>query len=204
MATLANQGMASQMAFGQHGCAFIDDGDHVLVPPDGMVVVAIQCLGDTEFDTLIAEDPTQFINTASAAHGIASQAVGGGGGSAGSFNSEYLSMAATATASLGDSVYSDAGAFLARIVEKGTLVVSDGSTLSTDTAIKLDRSVSIANSATLLFANKGQGGGGHTLATANVFPKGMTIYGRWAAVSLAADQNSDGAVCYFGPTYSPV
>lgn len=204
MATLANQGMASQMAFGQHGCAFIDDDDHFLIPPDGMVVVAIQCLGDTEFDTLTAEDPTQFMNTASAAHGIASQAVHSAGASTRYLNNQYIQMAATATASLGDSVYSDAGVFLARIAEKGTLVMPGGGELSTDGAIKLDRGVVIADGATLLFANKGQGGGGHTLATANVFPKGMTIYGRWSAVSLAADQNSDGAVCYFGPTYSPV
>ena len=171
MATLANQGMASQMAFGQHGCAFIDDGDHFLIPPDGMVVVAIQCLGDTEFDTLTAENPTLFMNTASAAHGIASQEVHSSGGSALYLNSQYIVMAATATASLGDSVYSDAGVFLARIVEKGTAVTTAGSTLSSGAAIKLDRSVSIANSATLLFANKGQGGGGHTLATATYFQK---------------------------------
>lgn len=192
------------MAFGQHGCAFIDDDDHFLIPPDGMVVVAIQCLGDTEFDTLTAEDPTQFMNTASAAHGIASQAVHSGGGTANYLNSQYILMAATATASLGDSVYSDAGVFLARIAEKGTLVMSGGGELSTGAAIKLDRAATIADGATLLFANKGQGGGGHALAITNVFPKGMTIYGRWSAVSLAADQNSDGAVCYFGPTYSPV
>jgi len=42
------------------------------------------------------------------------------------------------------------------------------------------------------------------LATSNVFPVGTIIYGRWTVVSLAADQNSDGAILYLGPgNYHP-
>ena len=32
----------------------------------------------------------------------------------------------------------------------------------------------------------------------NIFGEGMTIYGRWTAVSLAADYANGGVICYFG------
>ena len=41
-----------------------------------------------------------------------------------------------------------------------------------------------------------------SLAVANdvVFPKGLTIYGRWTSVSLQAD-STHGVICYYGPAY---
>ena len=78
MATLSNTGMSNQMAFGQLGSAFLDTDAGVLVPPNGMVVVAIQCLGDTEFDILTAEDPNRFINKISASHATAADTVATG------------------------------------------------------------------------------------------------------------------------------
>ena len=66
------------MAFGQFGCALIDDADHILVPPAGMVVVAIQCLDDTTFDLLTSEDPNRFFNTAQAAHNVTEDTVSTG------------------------------------------------------------------------------------------------------------------------------
>ena len=62
MATLANQGMSSQMAFGQHGSTHID-GNTAHTPPSGKVYVAIQCLEDTTFTKLEAEDPTKHFST---------------------------------------------------------------------------------------------------------------------------------------------
>ena len=54
MATLANQGVASQMAFGQHGSAFID-GANLYEAPAGKVVIAMTFLEDTTFSTLTPE-----------------------------------------------------------------------------------------------------------------------------------------------------
>jgi len=54
MATLANQGMASQAAFGQLGSSFVDNGG-TYTPPSGKVVVAITCLSDTIFTALVPE-----------------------------------------------------------------------------------------------------------------------------------------------------
>ena len=68
MATLANTGMANQMAFGQHGSAYCNTQTGEVVPPKGKVIVAVQFLVDTTLTDLIAEDPSQYINTAEAAH----------------------------------------------------------------------------------------------------------------------------------------
>jgi|11_taG_2_1085331.scaffolds.fasta_scaffold30184_2 hypothetical protein len=64
MATLANQGVASQMAFGQHGSMHVDATAQECKPPSGMVFVAITSLDDaTEFTNLVAEDNTRYLGT---------------------------------------------------------------------------------------------------------------------------------------------
>ena len=196
MARLSNTGEANQMAFGQHGCAFVDDDTDIFIPPDGKVVVAIQCLGDTEFDLLVSEDPNRFFNTSGAAHATADITVTGSGGTA-TEGAGFIDTTGTPAASLiGKSLYlSTSGAFLAKVKSVG-VDASGGSDAST---LEMDRDVTIANSAVLSVTDQDQGAGGHQLAAANVFPKGMTIYGRWTVVSLAEDQNSDGAVLYLGP-----
>ena len=67
MATLANQGVASQASFGQLGCAHTDSAT-AITPPKGKVIVAITFLADNVLTGLIAEDPSQYFNTAEAAH----------------------------------------------------------------------------------------------------------------------------------------
>ena len=44
----------------------------------------------------------------------------------------------------------------------------------------------------------GAGSGGVAVDSDNIFGEGMTIYGRWTAVSLAADYANGGVICYFG------
>ena len=180
---------------GQDGCAFIDADADIFIPPDGKVVIAIQCLGVTEFDLLVSEDPNRFFNTASSAHGIAQDTVSTGGSGV-----TFIDMDGDATASVGDSMYlASTGAFIAKVKSVG--VASNGS--ADASAIELDRAATVTTAAHI-FTNSNQGSGGVTLATANVFPSGMTIYGRWTAVSLAADQTGDGAVLYLGPgNYHP-
>jgi len=67
MATLANQGMSNQMAFGQHGSAYIDTAT-TLTPPTGKVIVAITFLDNNTPTGLVAEDPKTTFNTAEASH----------------------------------------------------------------------------------------------------------------------------------------
>ena len=180
------------MAFGQFGCAFIDDDDNILVPPAGMVVVAIQCLGDTEFDELIAEDNTRFFNTDSAAHSIAQDTV-----ATGVTNGTFIDMDGddVPQSRVGQSMLlASDRSFIAKVKSVGT----DSAGNADASAIELDRTCTVT-AAAHIFISGNEGTGGVQLDTSNVFPKGMTIYGRWIEVSLAADQNSDGAVCYFGP-----
>lgn len=113
MATLANQGVASQASFGQLGSGFLDT-DSEYTPPSGYVVVAITCLADTSFDILTSEDGTRHFGFAAAGAGTNS------------------------------------------------------------TAIEAD----------------------------NIFPQGITIYGRWTNVGITAD-NIGGIILYLGPSKSP-
>lgn len=192
MATLANQGASSQMAFGQFGCAFIDTGTDILVPPAGMVVVAIQCLGDTEFDELIAEDNSRFFNTDAAAHSVAQDTV-----ATGVTNGTFIDMNGddVPQSRVGQSMLlASDRSFIAKVKSVGT----DSAGNADASAIELDRTCTVT-AAAHIFISGNEGTGGVELDTGNVFPKGMTIYGRWIEVSLAADQLTDGAICYFGP-----
>lgn len=49
-----------------------------------------------------------------------------------------------------------------------------------------------------LAANSGQGTNNEVIDSSNVFPKGMTIYGRWTAVTAATDDDG-GVILYLGP-----
>lgn len=39
---------------------------------------------------------------------------------------------------------------------------------------------------------------GEAIAATTVFPKGLTVYGKWTQVSLAAAGTTAGIICYFG------
>ena len=44
----------------------------------------------------------------------------------------------------------------------------------------------------------GNGTGSDATTSDQVFPKGLTIYGRWEEFALAAGDSTGGAICYFG------
>ena len=59
-------------------------------------------------------------------------------------------------------------------------------------------SVAITNDEVLHFSSRALpvGGGGQQLASADVFPKGLTIYGRWTSINLAG--GTSGIIAYIG------
>ena len=64
---------AMNIQLGKHGTAFINDTG-TLKPPSGYVIVAIQIAeSGTTIGTLVAEDATKWLNTATAAHDAATQ-----------------------------------------------------------------------------------------------------------------------------------
>ena len=42
------------------------------------------------------------------------------------------------------------------------------------------------------------GGAGYTPDASNVFPKGLTVYGRWKGFTLSAADSTGGLIAYFG------
>ena len=179
------------MAFGQHGSAFLDTAANSFVPPDGKVVVAIQCLGDVSFSALTAEDQDRFIGISTrSAHGKDQDTV-----NTGVTNGTFIDMDGDATASVGDSMYlASNGSFIAKVKSVGT----DSSGDTDASAIELDR-VCTVTAAAHIFTNGNQGSGGQAMASDQVFPKGTTIYGRWTFVSINADASAAGVILYLGP-----
>jgi hypothetical protein len=116
MATLSNTGMANQMAFGQHGSAFMD-GTAAYTAPSGKVVVAITFLEDTVFSALTPEATGDCFGLA---------------------------------------------------------------------------------------ASSGQGTGNEVVAGTTVFPKGLTVYGRWTTLTTDAASSNGGVILYLGPAKSPI
>jgi|TARA_Y100000015_G_scaffold28390_1_gene27647 hypothetical protein len=113
---------ATAYNFGQLGSAHLhNDAGTTLTPPDGMVIVAIQFLAETQLDVLTCD------------------------------TSNSLSYGGTNTN---------------RVYFGQTNSNVSGNSETTDSAVK--------------------------------FPQGLTIYGRWTQVSLAAQDTDGGIVCYFG------
>ena len=51
----------------------------------------------------------------------------------------------------------------------------------------------------ILDSNIADDGSGTILAVGDVFPKGLTIYGRWNYVKLGSTTATSAAICYYGP-----
>jgi glutamate mutase epsilon subunit len=186
--------------FGQFGSAFADTAANTITAPETLAIVAIQFLADTSLSSLVAKDASLFPSTASSAHasGRYTRTVDGATSSATKviFDEENAGTGSIDEIKVGDELYT----------------TSTGVAISTVTALNPDddntKEISIADSSsisdgitvTFLRPNQidGEGVGGQTLATAQVFPKGLTIYGRWDSVSLNADDTDGGIICYFG------
>lgn len=196
MASISNQGAANQLAFGQYGSAFSDTNTQTVRPPQGLVIVAVQFLANLGLSTLVAEDPNKVFNDVSSAHSggdytrTVNQATGG------TTKVKFDDSNADAGAELGDEVFLDTGQSAGVITE----LDPDG---DDPNEIRISINTVIANDATIVFrkptSRGGEGVGGDTLNALNVFPKGMTIYGRWTEVSLQDASSTSGIICYFGP-----
>ena len=186
--------MAKYNEFGQMGSIFSLGGASV-IPPHGMCIVAIQFLADNILTDLVAVPPVghnyEYIGDAVVAHNgaVTTRTTAGGASTAGS-NTLTLSSA-NAAIKAGQVVTGTGidGTHEAPV----TVLRYDGATTLT-----LSRGVpSIGGGTTLSFHEiMGSGTGGET-TNAAVFPKGLTIYGRWEKVTATADANG-GIICYLG------
>lgn len=199
MANISNPASANQAAFGAFGSAFTDTAANVLRPPEGLSIIAIQFLADTVLDSLIAKNPNVTINTASASHtdGMFTRTVDQTTGA--STKIIFDDTNAASGVALGDEVYDDAGILFGTV----TALDPDGDNAN---EIQISSSQTITDNEILSFirpsVSSGEGVGGQAIgngASDQSFPKGMTIYGRWDAVSLQANDTDGGIIVYFGP-----
>lgn len=186
--------------FGQFGSAFADTAANTVTAPEKLAIIAIQFLGNTSVSALVAKDAELFPNTASAAHstGRYIRTVNMTGATTDKiiFDEENAGTGSSDNIEVGDEVYDGATGVL-----HGLVTVLDPDDDNTK-EVTISASVAITDDEVLAFRKVGKintvGTGGQTLATNNVFPKGVTIYGRWDSVSLNADVVNAGVICYFG------
>jgi len=183
------------------GSAFVSDAANTITAPEGQSIIGIQFMGATVLSALIAKDSTRTISTAASAH------------STGSFTRTVNQSNATTNKiifdqennvskndqiNVGDEVYDGATGVL-----HGTVTALDPDGDNTK-EIQISASVAITNDETLVFKTpndkyvNGIGVGGLAIANNNVFPAGMTIYGRWDSVSMQSDDTDGGIIVYFG------
>ena len=179
--------------FGQFGSAFADTAANTITAPETLAIIAIQFLADTSLSALVAKDVNLFPNTVGAAHDRGHQTIQLNGTVSSSATIAFDVTTASLGLKLGDEVYlTTTGALLGTIVTLGTSNI----VISATTSITDDHYISVVT------PNKTgddlEGTGGQALAAAQVFPKGLTIYGRWDSVSLNADDTDGGIICYFG------
>ena len=186
--------------FGQFGSAFTDTAANTITAPEELAIVAIQFIGSVSLSSLVAKDANLFPNTVSSAHdsGRYTRTVDGATSSATKviFDQENAGTGSVDEIKVGDELYTTSTGVIIGTV---TALNPDGDNTK---EISISASSSISDGITITFlrpnAVNGQGVGGQTLASGQVFPAGLTIYGRWDSVSLNADDTDGGIICYFG------
>tara|TARA_R110002020_G_scaffold132409_1_gene295662 strand:- start:1544 stop:2128 length:585 start_codon:yes stop_codon:yes gene_type:complete len=183
--------------FGQLGSIHCQTANSVY-PPKGMVIIAIQFLADNTPTVLRTEsaaaranlgaDGFQCLSTEFATHGSgdAQQALVDA-----SISAVHTLTGANAEITVGMQAYSNTEDLC---INKYLGVPPTIVTKVSGTDISFNRRLTAA-STTLTFSNHtGQGGED---ATGILYPKGMTIYGRWTEVKPSADADG-GVICYLG------
>ena len=207
--------------FGQLGSATCQTATPI-IPPQGMVIVAIQFLADNtptvlETEALGKHGP-KFINTVSGANfeGVAQSqdAQGAATVTAGSAititankdvkKGQYVLLVddettdavgmGTAATGAGDGVDETTKTPIYSGPNKQGTYVTDVS--ADGTKIKLSEDITFDGTQHMVFLDNYHGAGGND-ADGIKYPKGLTIYGRWTKVIPEADPDG-GIICYFG------
>ena len=208
--------------FGQMGNATVQTATCV-IPPQDMVIVAIQFLGDNVLTKLESENldggGPQFINTATAANFEGVTVSQDSTESAATFAAGAdITITANSAVKKGqyvllvdDEVDADSGLGIAGTgtgegidITTATPVYGGHNTQGTyvtsvnaaGTTITLSELITFDNTQHLVFLDGFHGAGGNT-ATGISYSRGMIIYGRWTKVTPTADVDG-GIICYYG------
>tara|TARA_R100001510_G_C7645984_1_gene203288 strand:+ start:12 stop:599 length:588 start_codon:yes stop_codon:yes gene_type:complete len=190
-----SQGVAYN--YGQLGSAITDSTSGTLYAPKGGVIIAIQTLATTTFDTsggLISELQTgrlgapEFFNTEAAANdsGDTTSTASTSG------SSTTLTLgAANSDISVGMIIESIGDTDIpVSLTAPTTVVAYDGATTVTMSAAHNVSSQTVG----FFHPNNSTGRGGLQMDVSDVIPAGMTIYGRWTSINLAGGR----VIAYFG------
>tara|TARA_R110002096_G_scaffold275530_1_gene469274 strand:- start:1352 stop:2023 length:672 start_codon:yes stop_codon:yes gene_type:complete len=211
--------------FGQMGSATCQTATPV-IPPQGMVIMAIQFLNGNTPTVLESEDlgnhGPQFINTVSGANfeGVTQSNDATVGAGAGSNTAAGVAITITANAAV------KKGQYVLMVDDEQTAAVGMGtaatgagdgvdpttvtpvyngdnpqgtyvtSVNAAGTSITLSTDVTFDAAQHLVFLDNYHGAGGND-ADGIKYPTGLTIYGRWTKVIPEADADG-GIICYFG------
>tara|TARA_R110002072_G_scaffold288712_1_gene454929 strand:- start:1088 stop:1741 length:654 start_codon:yes stop_codon:yes gene_type:complete len=205
--------------FGQMGSAYVDLAVPI-IPPQDMVIVAIQFLANNTPTVLTPEKLDDRGPGFVSISGTTSDVVG--------VADDYMNFHGSAQANCDTAATYAAGADVSVSATTGTIKVGQyallvldadhegsGLTIDPETPVpiysgpnqqgvkvtgiaangdpQLSAQITPATNQHLIFLGPEQGAGGIT-AAAQVFPKGLTIYGRWTAFTPSAA----GVICYFG------
>ena len=207
--------------FGQLGSAYTDIAQ-TIVPPKDHVIVAIQFLADNTPTVLTPEKLDRNGPGYIAISGSSSDDIEVADNNYFNFNGVHASHVTNGTIAAGSNVtLATSGAGRVKVGQYVLLVNDDadesGATAQTidaetpvpiyggpsaqgvkvvsfngTTTVTLDAQITPSSQA-LIFLDEYHGAGGLTAAS-QVFPKGLTIYGRWTAFKPSAA----GVICYFG------
>ena len=205
--------------FGQLGSAYTDL-EKLIVPPQDMVIVAIQFLADNTPTVLTPEKLDTRGPGYVSISGTTTDVVG--------VADDYMNFQGSAQANCDTAATYVAGADVSVSATTGTIKVGQavllvldtdhegsGLTIDSETPVpiysgpnqqgvfvtgvaangdpQLSAQITPAANQHLIFLGPEQGAGGLT-AAGQVYPKGVTIYGRWTAFQPSAA----GVICYFG------
>jgi|TARA_R110002153_G_scaffold94075_3_gene227146 hypothetical protein len=201
--------------FGQLGSAHIKTGTS-LIPPKGMVIIAIQFLEGNTLAKLVSESDRaglpNFIDTVSTSNmnfgGYHKSDIANGNIAQGS----VITVTANKKINIGDPVLlvgnaanDTAATGIVNFVPTVTPVpnyeeyndyVKVESVNAAGTGVTLSHALGATTNKALIFLNETSGAGGTTAAAVS-YPMGMIIYGRWTMVEPAAQVNG-GIIAYFG------
>jgi|19_taG_2_1085344.scaffolds.fasta_scaffold61825_2 hypothetical protein len=200
--------------FGQMGSVFTDATAEIYAP-HGKVIVAIQCLSEVSFATLTAEKQAVPASGTSHAHqplpeyaGIAVAAndlgdcVIAGASSSGTTVTHTANTAGPGSSSaikVGMQVVSLTDADYPRDGILGKPVIIEEILSTTTLRVSSNAKTTTLSSQSLAgLSLHSSGYGGVVIDTSQVFPAGITIYGRYTNVKLSATASTGGIICYFG------
>jgi len=205
--------------FGQLGSAYTDLAKPI-VPPQGMVIVAIQFLEDNTPTVLVPEKLGRRGPGFVSISGSVSDVVGAADNYMNFHGAAQANCDTATTYAAGDDVSVSATTGTIKVGQAVLLVLDadheqSGLTIDSETPIpiysgpnqqgvfvtgiaangdpQLSAEITPAVNQHLIFLGPEQGAGGLTTHS-QLFPKGLTIYGRWTTITPSAA----GVICYFG------